>query len=134
MPILAFLAYVYVVEAERRNWDIFLAGIAFFGFELAWEMLKALILHWTGTSALWTAPGGTAYLVFAGLTIEIAMNYSWWRWPNVWLIVVAYFAGFYGISLFYDLRSRGVKVAITAGAYAMDLVLVIVFVWALKWI
>jgi len=45
VPILAFVAYVYVVEAERKNWDIFLAGFAFMGVEFAWEMFNALILH-----------------------------------------------------------------------------------------
>jgi len=187
VPILAFIAYVYVVEAERKNWDIFLAGFAFMGVELAWEMFNALILHWSGTSALWTAPSDTAYLVFVGLTIEIAMmfavagiiftkalpedkkkkiagmpnrvlmavafavgcvfvevilnrwgalvwHYAWWRWPNIWLIIVAYFVGFYGIALFFDLPSRKLKLSITLGAYALDLVLVIVFVWSLKWI
>jgi hypothetical protein len=38
------------------------------------------------------------------------------------------------VALFDDLESRRNKVAITVGAYALDLVLVIVFVWSLKWI
>lgn len=187
VPILAFVVYVYVVEAERKRWDIFLAGIAFFGFELAWEMFNALVLHWSGKAAMWSAPSDTAYLIFVGLTIEIAMmfsiagviftkalpaekdkkvlhipnrifyalafalgcvlvetllnkwgalvwDYAWWRWPNIWLIVLAYFVGFYGISLFHDLRSMKVKAWITAGVYAADLLLVIIFVWTLNWI
>lgn len=176
-----------MVEVERKEWDIFLAGAAFFGFELAWEMFNAMILHWTGRSALWTAPSDTAYLIFVGLTIEIALmfavagiiftkalpadrkkkalglpnrvvyalafasgcvfvevllnrwgalvwEYPWWRWPNIWLIILAYFAGFYGISLFHDLSSRKVKMWITVGAYAADAVLIIVLVLALDWI
>ncbi|MHB8894048.1 MAG: hypothetical protein ACYC99_02570 [Candidatus Geothermincolia bacterium] len=187
VPILAFVVYVYVVEAERKRWDIFLAGLAFFGFELAWEMFNALVLHLSGRAAMWSAPSDTAYLIFVGLTIEIAMmfsiagivftkalppdkkkkilhipnrifyalafavgcvlvetllnkwgalvwDYAWWRWPNVWLIVLAYFAGFYGISIFHDLKSLKTKAWITIGAYAADMVLVIVFVWTLKWI
>jgi len=187
VPILAFVIYVYVVEVERKRWDIFIAGLAFFGFELAWEMFNALVLHWSGRSAMWTAPGNTAYLIFVGLTIEIAMmfsiagiiftkalpldkekkilrlpnrvvyalafalgcvfvevllnrwgalawEYAWWRWPNIWLIILAYFAGFFGIAVFHDLKSMRMKVWITVGAYAADLVLVIVFVWTLKWI
>jgi hypothetical protein len=59
IPILAFVAYIYVVEAERRKWDIFLAGFAFLGVELAWEMLNALVLHWSKRAAMWTAPGGS---------------------------------------------------------------------------
>jgi hypothetical protein len=48
------------VEAERKNWDIFLAGFAFMGVELAWEMFNALVLHWSKRAAMWTAPSGTA--------------------------------------------------------------------------
>jgi hypothetical protein len=187
VPMLAFVVYIYAVEAERKNFDIVLAGLAFFAFELAWEMFNALVLHFSGRAAMWSAPAGTAYLVFVGLTIEIAMmfavagviftkvlpedkkskvlhmpnrvfyalcfavgcvfvevllnkwgalvwDYAWWRWPNIWLIVLAYFAGFFGISVFHDLGSRKVKIWITAGAYAADVLLVIVLVWSLKWI
>ena len=187
IPILAFIVYVYVVEAERRRWDIFLAGLAFFGFEFAWEVFNALVLHWSGHAAMWSAPADTAYLILVGLTIEIAMmfsvagiiftkalpedktkkvlripnrvlyalafavgcvlvetllnnwgalvwDYSWWRWPNIWLIIVAYFAGFFGITIFHDLKSMKAKVWITVGAYAADLILVILFVWTLKWV
>lgn len=76
VPILAFVVYVYVVEAERKRWDIVMAGIAFFGIELIWEMFNALVLHWSGRSAMWTTPGNTAYLIFVGLTIEISMMFA----------------------------------------------------------
>ncbi len=187
VPLLALVVYVYVAEAERKRWDVFLAGLAFFAFEFAWEMFNALILRWSKHAAMWSAPADTAYLIFVGLTIEIAMmfaiagiiftralppdrkkkvlrvpnrvvyslafalgcvfvevllnkwgalvwDYAWWRWPNIWLIVLAYFGGFYGISIFHDLKSPKTKVLITAGAFLADLVLVIVFVWTLKWI
>ena len=33
IPLLAFVFYVYVVEAEKRNWNIILAGLAFWGMD-----------------------------------------------------------------------------------------------------
>jgi hypothetical protein len=64
----------------------------------------------------------------------LVWEYAWWRWPNIWLIILAYFAGFFGIAVFHDLKSMKTKVWITACAYAANLVLIIVFVWSLKWI
>jgi hypothetical protein len=29
IPLLAFVFYVYTVEAEKRNWNLILAGLAF---------------------------------------------------------------------------------------------------------
>ena len=31
IPILSFVFYVYTVETEKRNWNIVLAGLAFWG-------------------------------------------------------------------------------------------------------
>jgi len=31
IPLLAFTFYVYTIEAEKRNWNIILAGLAFWG-------------------------------------------------------------------------------------------------------
>lgn len=187
VALLAFVAYVYVVEVERKRWDIVIAGVFFFGIEFTWEILNALVLHFSNYAAMWSTPGDTAYLIFAGLTIEIAMmfsvagvmltktlppdpgarvlgipnrvlyvlvfalicvfvevilnqwgvlvwDYSWWNWPNVWLIVLAYFIGFGICALFYDLGSMKLKLGVTAGVYCLDIVLVILFVVVLEWI
>lgn len=76
IPLFAFVIYVYAVEIERKNWNIVLAGLAFYGLELFLEMLNALVLHFTHYSAVWTTPGNTAYLIFVGLTIEISMMFA----------------------------------------------------------
>jgi len=76
IPLLAFVIYVYAVEIERRNWDVILAGLAFYGLEWLLEILNALVLHWTGHSAVWTAPGHTAFLLLVGLNIEISMMFA----------------------------------------------------------
>jgi len=187
VPLLAFIVYVYVVEAERGEWNVFLTGLAFFGGEFAWEMFNALVLHWSGRSAMWTTPGDTAYLVLVGLTIEISAmfavagvilakalpeersarvlgvpnrlfvpfafavgcvlveailnawgvlvwEYAWWRWPNLWLVVAAYTIGFYLATVFYDLRSMKVKVAIVCGLFAFNAAAFTVLGPVLGWI
>lgn len=187
VPILAFVVYVYVVEAEKRNYNTFMAGLAFLTGEFAWETFNALVLHWSNRSAMWTAPADSAYLILVGLNIEIclmfavagvlyakalpddrsmkilkipnrlflavafgvgcvlvevvlnrwgalAWEYPWWRWPNIWLIIVAYTVGFGLTGLFYDLRSTRQKVSIICGLFAMDVAFFIVFAVLLKWI
>lgn len=76
IPILAFVIYVYVAELEKRNYDAVMAGAFFFGIELLWEMFNALVLRITDSAAMWMATGNTAYLVFVGLTVEIAMMFA----------------------------------------------------------
>lgn len=187
IPLLAFVAYVYMVEVEWKRWDIVLAGIAFFGIEFAWEMFNALVLHWSGRSAMWTTPGDTAFLILVGLTIEISImfavagviitkvlpqdkkqkvlgvpnrlfypvvfglgcvfvevilnqwgvlvwEYSWWSWPNVWLIIVTYCVGFGLCVLFFDIKSMRVKGALIGVIYTLDIICFIVFANLLGWI
>lgn len=188
IPVLAFVVYVYMVEVERKRWDIVTAGLFFLGIEIAWEMWNALVLRITDTAAMWTAPGDTAYLIFVGLTIEICMmfsvagviitkvlpedrkarvlgipnrvfypvvfglgcvfievilnqwgvlvwEHSWWNWPNIWLIILAYCFGFAVCVLFYDAKwSIRRKWAVTGGVFSFDIVAFIVFAKVLHWI
>ena len=76
IPLLALLVYVYAVEVERKKWNIILAGLAFWGLEWFFEIINALILHFNKHTAIWTTPGGTAYLPLIGLTIEISMMFA----------------------------------------------------------
>jgi hypothetical protein len=76
IPLLAFVIYVYAVEIQRQNWNIVLAGLAFYGLEWFMEILNALWLHVSKYSAVWTTPGDTAYLLLVGLNIEISMMFA----------------------------------------------------------
>jgi hypothetical protein len=76
VPLFALVVYVYAVEVERRNWSVVLAGLAFYGMDLFNEIWNALVLHFTDHSAVWTAPGATAYLILVGLTIEITFMFA----------------------------------------------------------
>jgi hypothetical protein len=76
IPLLAFVLYVYVAEAQKRNWRIVLAGLLLWVAEFDWEILNALLLKITGYAPLWSTPGDSAYVILVGLNIEICMMFA----------------------------------------------------------
>ena len=76
IPLLALVVYVYAVEIERRNWDLVLAGLAFWGMDWFNETWNALVLHFTQHAPVWAAPGKTAFLILIGLNIEICFMFA----------------------------------------------------------
>jgi hypothetical protein len=188
IPLLAFVIYVYFVEVERKAWNVVMAGLAFYGLEWFLEILNALWLHFSQYSAVWTAPGDTAYLLTVGLNIEISMmfavagvafakvlpqdrtvkilglpnrwffviansvfcvfvevilnfwdalvwEYSWWNWPNLWLIIIVGYSLYMIFSFWiHDMESMKRKVAIVSAMYAVDIVCLVVFMGVLGWI
>ena len=105
IPLLAFVFYVYVVETEKRNWSLVLAGLAFWGMDWFNEIWNSLVLHFNGYAPVWGAPGDTAFLILIGLNIEIMFMFAvsgiiWTKMllpdkstrilgiPNRWLIAV----------------------------------------------
>lgn len=76
VPLFIFVIYVYVVECQKEDWSAVLLGIAFWGAELIWEMLNALVLHFTAFAPLWTTPGRSAFVIYAGLNIEICLFFA----------------------------------------------------------
>ena len=76
ITLLAFVFYVYVVEAEKRNWNLILAGLAFWGMDWFNEIWNGLVFHFTNYAPVWGAPGQTAYLILIGLNIEICFMFA----------------------------------------------------------
>jgi hypothetical protein len=76
IPLLALVLYVYAVEVERRNWNLVLAGLAFWGMDWFNETWNALVFHFTQYAPVWGAPGDTAYLILIGLNIEICFMFA----------------------------------------------------------
>ncbi len=76
IPLFAFVVHVYATEIERKNWNGVLAGATFFLMDVLWEVLNALILHFSGHSSLWVVSGGSAYVILVGWSIEIALMFS----------------------------------------------------------
>jgi hypothetical protein len=76
IPLFAIVVYVYAVEIERRNWNLFFAGLAFWGMDWFNEIWNSLVFHITGYAPVWGAPGQTAYLILIGLNIEISFMFA----------------------------------------------------------
>jgi hypothetical protein len=76
ITLLAFVFYVYTVEAEKRNWSLILAGLAFWGMDWFNEIWNSLFFHFNGHAPVWGAPGSTAFLILIGLNIEITFMFA----------------------------------------------------------
>lgn len=73
IPLLGIAIYIYVVEIERRNWGIILAGLAFWLMDWVNEIVNALVLHFTGYAPIWTTTGPSSFTILIGLNIEISL-------------------------------------------------------------
>jgi hypothetical protein len=76
IPLFALIVYVYVVEIERRRWNLVFAGLAFWGMDWFNEIWNGLVFHLTGHAPVWGAPGKTAFLILIGLNIEICFMFA----------------------------------------------------------
>ncbi|MBN2257996.1 MAG: hypothetical protein JW704_09250 [Anaerolineaceae bacterium] len=76
ITLLAFVFYVYTVEVEKKNWNLVLAGLAFWGMDWFNEIWNALFFHFNAYAPVWGAPGNTGYLILIGLNIEIMFMFA----------------------------------------------------------
>jgi hypothetical protein len=67
---------VYAVEVERKNWNLVFAGLALWGVDWFNEIWNALVLHFTNYAPVWGTPGKSAYVILAGLNIEICFMFA----------------------------------------------------------
>lgn len=75
IPLLAFVVYIYANEISKKNWNGVAAGLALYVVHWFYEILNALIQHYSG-HALWTVPTGTAYLLLVGVGVELSLMFS----------------------------------------------------------
>lgn len=75
IAMLAFVVYVYANEYSRQNWKGIAAGLALYSVHWFYEILNALIQHFSG-HAFWTVPTGTAFLLLIGVGIELSLMFS----------------------------------------------------------
>ena len=74
IPLLIFVMYIYRNELEKGNDDAVYLSIYWFAIcGVVLEIVNALVLHFTQHSALWTTPGNSAYVIYVGWNIEIAL-------------------------------------------------------------
>jgi hypothetical protein len=76
VTLLALVVYVYAVEVERANWNVILAGLAFWLMDWFNEIVNALVLHFDGHAALWTVTGSSSFVILIGLTVEISLFFA----------------------------------------------------------
>jgi hypothetical protein len=74
ITLLAFVVYVYATEVSNRNWKGIAAGLALYTVHWFYEIINALIQHFSG-HALWTVPTGTAFLLLVGVGIELSFMF-----------------------------------------------------------
>ena len=75
VTLLALVVYVYFNEISKKNWNGIVAGLALYMVHWFVEIINALIQHFSG-HALWTVPGGTAFLLLVGVGVEISLMFS----------------------------------------------------------
>ena len=75
IALMALVVYVYFNEAANRNWKVIAAGLALYAVHWFYEILNALIQHFTGY-ALWTVPTGTAFLLLIGVGVELSFMFA----------------------------------------------------------
>ena len=75
IPLLAIICLIYAKEInkarEHRDWNPVFAALTVFGLDFFNETWNGWVLAITGRSAVWTAPGDTAFRVTVGWNIEI---------------------------------------------------------------
>lgn len=75
IALLAMVVYIYASEVSNRNWKGIAAGLALYSVHWFYEILNALIQHFSG-HALWTVPTGTAFLLLVGVGIELSFMFA----------------------------------------------------------
>ncbi|PKL74534.1 MAG: hypothetical protein CVV27_20010, partial [Candidatus Melainabacteria bacterium HGW-Melainabacteria-1] len=75
IPLLALVMYVYANEFTKKNYKAIAAGLALYGVHWFYEILNAMIQHFSG-HALWTVPTGTSYLLLVGVGIELSLMFA----------------------------------------------------------
>lgn len=72
---LAFVLYVYFTAIEQKKYNQIAAGLALYAVHWFVEIVNALIQYFSG-HALWTASGGTSFVILVGVGIEISFMFA----------------------------------------------------------
>ncbi|MEW6439893.1 MAG: hypothetical protein AB1640_03065 [bacterium] len=129
-------AYVILIGLTIEISFMFaIAGVVFAKF-LPEERTAKVI----GLNNRWLLAGFfAAFCVFVEIILNrwgvLVWNYSWWNWPNFWLIYIgAYLPMFLFAVWIHDMASMKKKICIVSGLYAVDLLLLVIFIGILGWI
>ncbi len=72
---LVVVLFIYFTEIGKKNWKGIVGGLTLYGIHWFVEIINAWIQYFSG-HALWTVTGGTAYLIFVGVGIELSLMFS----------------------------------------------------------
>jgi hypothetical protein len=75
ITLFAFVVYIYFNEMSKGNWKGIAAGLSLYMTHWFFEILNALIQHFSG-HALWTVPTSTAFLLLVGVGVELSLMFS----------------------------------------------------------
>jgi len=75
IALLALVVYIYFNEISKKNWKGIAAGLSLYMVHWLYEIINALIQHFSG-HALWTVPTGTAFLLLIGVGVELSLMFS----------------------------------------------------------
>ena len=75
IPLFAFVVYIYFNEIQNKNWKGIAAGLSLYMVHWFYEIINALIQHFSG-HALWTVPDGTSFLLLIGVGWELSMMFA----------------------------------------------------------
>ena len=77
ITLLLIVLYIYFNEYHKKNYNIILGALGFYGMDIFNEIWNSLVLFGTNNSALWTSSvGNTALVIFVGLNVEITMMFA----------------------------------------------------------
>jgi len=75
--LLIIVLYIYANEYQKKNYEIIMGALGFYGMDIFNEIWNSLVLHITGVSALWTSSvGNTMLIIFVGLNLEITLMFA----------------------------------------------------------
>lgn len=72
---LVVVLFIYFTELGKKNWKGIVGGLTLYGIHWFVEIINAWIQNFSG-HALWTVTGGTGYLIFVGVGIELSLMFS----------------------------------------------------------
>lgn len=76
IALLALVAVVYVGEVKAKNWKAIAAALALYSVHWFYEIMNAVICHFSGY-ALWTVSAeSTSYILLVGVCWELSMMFS----------------------------------------------------------
>jgi hypothetical protein len=129
ITLLALVMYVYLNEISKKNWRGVAAGLALYMVHWSFEILNALIQHFSG-HALWTVPTGSAFLLLVGVGVELSLMFS------IAGLVLTKILPSDPKTKFFGVNNRVVFTVVNAGFFAFVEIFLArtpAFVWVYPW-